>query len=448
MKILGTYNKIQSERTKLFIKNIVAGFGIKGISILTQLMLIPLTINYISSELYGIWLTLSSMIQWISFFDIGLGNGLRNKLGEALALKQFKRGKVFVSTTYVVIASIFSFLGILLYFLIPFVDWGNFLNVSIKYQATIVLVMRILLISFCVQIVLKLISNVIQAFQLYALSSLLDTIGNIFVLLFIYLLTISMSPNLSHVALAFSVAPILIYLVYSIYAYSTRFRVVAPNLFYFRKSSAFNILNLGGKFFLIQIAAIVLYQMINILITKLCGPEKVTEYNIAYKYFSIILMLLMIVISPLWSAFTEAYTQKDKLWMFSIYKKLMKVFAGCVLALFMMVLISSIVYGLWIGDKVSISFSLSVFVAVYILINVWGQIHSILLNGMGKIKIQVYCSLAIMTIFVPIALFCGEKWGVDGIVFSMILVNIPGVVIGPYQVRKVMAGTAKGIWNK
>lgn len=448
MKILGTYNKIQSERTKLFLKNIVAGFGIKGISILTQLMLIPLTINYISSELYGIWLTLSSMIQWISFFDIGLGNGLRNKLGEALALKQFKRGKVFVSTTYVVIASIFSFLGILLYFLIPFVDWGNFLNVSFKYQATIVSVMRILLISFCIQIVLKLISNVIQAFQLYALSSLLDTIGNIFVLLFIYLLTLSMSPNLSHVALVFSVAPILIYLVYSIYAYSTRFRVVAPNLFYFRKSFAFNILNLGGKFFLIQIAAIVLYQMINILITKLCGPEKVTEYNIAYKYFSIILMLLMIVISPLWSAFTEAYTQKDKLWMFSIYKKLMKVFAGCVLALFMMVLISSIVYGLWIGDKVSISFSLSVFVAIYILINVWGQIHSVLLNGMGKIKIQVYCSLAIMTIFVPIALLCGERWGVDGIVFSMILVNIPGVVIGPYQVRKVMAGTAKGIWNK
>lgn len=448
MKIFCTYNEIQSERTKLFFKNIVAGFGIKGISILTQLLLIPLTIGYISSELYGIWLTLSSMIQWISFFDVGLGNGLRNKLGEALALKQFKRGKIFVSTTYVVMVSVFSVLGASLYFLIPLVDWSDFLNVSIKYQETIISVMRILLISFCIQIVLKLVGNVIQAFQLYALSSLLDAVGNILALLFIYILTITMSPDLSNVALAFSVAPIVIYLAFSIYAYKRRFRIVAPNIFYFRKFSAFNILNLGGKFFLIQISGIVLYQMINVLISKLCGPEKVTEYNIAYKYFSIILMSLMIVISPLWSAFTEAYAQKDKTWMFSIYRKLLKVFAICVIALGVMVIASSIVYGLWIGDKVSISFSLSVFVAIYILINVWGQIHSVLLNGMGKINVQVYYSLVIMAIFVPIALLCGSKWGLNGIVLSVILVNMPGIIIGPYQVKKVMAGTAKGIWNK
>lgn len=448
MKIFCTFNEIQSERTKLFLKNIVAGFGIKGISILTQLLLVPLTIGYISSELYGIWLTLSSMIQWISFFDVGLGNGLRNKLGEALALKQFKRGKIFVSTTYVVIASVFSVLGASIYFLIPLVDWSDFLNVSIKYQETIISVMRILLISFCIQIVLKLVSNVIQAFQLYALSSLLDAVGNILALLFIYILAVSMSPNLSNVALAFSVAPIVIYFAFSIYAYKGRFQIVAPNIFYFRKFSAFNILNLGGKFFLIQISGIVLYQMINVLISKLCGPEKVTEYNIAYKYFSIILMSLMIIISPLWSAFTEAFAQKDKTWMFSIYRKLLKVFAICVVALVVMVIASSIVYGLWIGDKVSISFSLSVFVAIYILINVWGQIHGVLLNGMGKINVQVYYSLVIMAIFVPIALLCGSKWGLDGIVLSMILVNMPGVIIGPYQLKKVMAGTAKGIWNK
>lgn len=448
MGILNKYNNIQSDRTRLFVKNIISGFGIKGISILTQLMLVPLTINYISPELYGIWLTLSSIVQWISFFDVGLGNGLRNKLGEALALKQFKRGKIFVSTTYVVIASIFSILGTILFFLIPLIDWSKFLNVSILYQDTIIQVIRILLVSFCVQIVLKIISNVIQAFQLYALSSLLDAMGNVLSLIAVYLLAISMSPSLPNVALAFSLAPILVYFIFSIFAYAKKFSVVAPNVLYFRKSSALSLLDLGGKFFLIQISGIVLFQMVNILISKLCGPETVTEYNIAYKYFNVVLMLLMIIISPLWSAFTEAYTQNDKSWMFSIYNKLLKLFVLSVFALLVMVVLSSFVYDLWVGSKVSIPFSLSVLIAIYILINVWGQMHAVLLNGMGKIKFQVCYSLVIMIFFLPLAFYFGSNWGVNGIVFSMIFVNMPCVFWSPFQVRKVMEGTAKGIWNK
>lgn len=169
----------KNQRTKDIKKNIVAGFGIKGVSIITQLLLVPLTINYISSELYGIWLTLSSIIQWINFFDIGFGNGLRNKLGEALALGHIKRAKIYVSTTYVIMGIIFFLLGIILYILIPYINWTNLLNLTSNYQEMISVVMRILLIAFCMQIVLKLLGNVIQAYQLYALSSLFDAMGNL-----------------------------------------------------------------------------------------------------------------------------------------------------------------------------------------------------------------------------------------------------------------------------
>ena len=61
-------------------KNIGLSFLIKGASIAISLILVPLTINYINPYRYGIWLTLSSVVSWFSFFDIGLTNGLRNKL--------------------------------------------------------------------------------------------------------------------------------------------------------------------------------------------------------------------------------------------------------------------------------------------------------------------------------------------------------------------------------
>ena len=66
-------------------KNIIGSLLIKVLSIATGLVLVPLTIHYINPSQYGVWLTLSSMIAWISFFDIGFTHGLRNKFAEARA---------------------------------------------------------------------------------------------------------------------------------------------------------------------------------------------------------------------------------------------------------------------------------------------------------------------------------------------------------------------------
>ena len=45
------------------------------------------------------------------------------------------------------------------------------------------------------------------------------------------------------------------------------------------------------KFFIIQIASIIQFQMSNFLILKYIGAVEVTEYNIAYKYMSVIMMI-------------------------------------------------------------------------------------------------------------------------------------------------------------
>jgi len=66
-------------------KNIVASFGIKILNTAINLILVPLTLNYVSPMKYGICLTLNSIILWFTVFDIGLGTGLRNKFAEAKA---------------------------------------------------------------------------------------------------------------------------------------------------------------------------------------------------------------------------------------------------------------------------------------------------------------------------------------------------------------------------
>ena len=69
-----------SERTVKAKKNILLMLLIKGGNILIGVLLVPITLGYVDTDCYGIWLTLSSMVLWISFFDIGLNNGLKQNL--------------------------------------------------------------------------------------------------------------------------------------------------------------------------------------------------------------------------------------------------------------------------------------------------------------------------------------------------------------------------------
>ena len=121
-----------SERTIKAKKNVLLMLLYKGGSILTGLLLVPMTIDYVDSENYGIWLTLSSMVAWMSFFDIGLNNGLKNKLTECFATKDYELGKKYVSTTYAILTLIFVPLMLILLFVVPFVNWENLLNISPK----------------------------------------------------------------------------------------------------------------------------------------------------------------------------------------------------------------------------------------------------------------------------------------------------------------------------
>lgn len=119
-----------NERSVNVKKNIVLMILIKGCSILLSLLLVPLTLDYVDNECYGVWLALSSMVVWISFFDIGINNGLRNKLTAALAHNDYNLGRKYVSTTYAILFLIFMPLMCLLLLAAPFVDWYSLLNIN------------------------------------------------------------------------------------------------------------------------------------------------------------------------------------------------------------------------------------------------------------------------------------------------------------------------------
>ena len=437
----------ENQRSNLLKKNIVLSLLIKFVGILTSFLLVPLTINYINSELYGIWLTLTSIVIWIGFFDFGCGNGLRNKLAEALALEKYHDAKIYVSSTYCLFFLLFSILGGILFFVVDYINWAWLLNISYEYNSIIKKATQILIITSSARMIIGLISHVIYAYQLSALSSLLDVLGNILSLVFIYILTLTLLPNFIYVTIAFSIAPLIVLLLFSIYLYSTKFQKVRPNIFFIDFSYTNNIFKLGGVFFILQIGCIIIFQTTNIFISRLCGPEYVTVYNIAYKYLSVSLMVFNIILAPIWSAFTDAYTKKDKIWMQNIYNRLVKIFTITAILTTIMIIISPYVYMIWLGDSVKIPFHISVLVGLYMIISLWAAFHASIINGIGKVRFQLYVSVSIQIMFLPLVYMLGRYFSLEGILVALIVTVIHCLFWSRYQVLNLINGTAKGIFN-
>src|ERR1035441_3601330 len=328
MNIKIIFDKIETffstghERSVKAKKNIIGLVISKGLSIFISLLLVRLTINYVNPTNYGIWITLSSIIAWMSFFDIGFGNGLRNKFAEARATGNEIKARIYISTTYAILSIIFSVVWIIFFFVHFFVDWSYVLNAPREMAGELSVLAIIVFSYFCLQIVLKTINTILIADQKPARASFLDMIAQILTLIIIYTLTRTTKGSLLNLGLTLGFAPILIMIISSFWFFHLSYKKYAPSIKYVRFSYAKDIMQLGYRFFIISIAAIVLYQTSNIIIAHLFGPELVTPYNIAYKYFGIITMMFGIIIAPFWSAFTEAWAKKDINWIKMIVKKL------------------------------------------------------------------------------------------------------------------------------
>lgn len=437
-----------NNRTNAVKKNIVGSILVKGISILIQLLLVPLTLGYLSTELYGIWLTLSSILIWINFFDVGFTLGLKNKLAEAIAIGNLKKGKALVSTTYFMMIIIFVPLCIILELILPHINWSTFLNVNQAYNEQLVEVMQVLVICFCLQMIFNVISSILAACQKVALSSAFPVIGNFLALIAIYLLTKFSQPSLLNLALAISYLPIIVYFISSIIFFSGKLKAIRPSFKAIDTSLIKDILNLGVRFFIIQIQLIVLYQSTNILISNIASPADVTSYNLAYKYLSIALMLFNIILGPLWPAFTDAYTKKDYAWMNNVYKRMTKICALLIIAIIIMVILSPIAYHIWIGDKTNVPITMTIAVAVYVIIHSWDSLQVMLINGTGCVGLQTRVTLIGLVLHIPLSLLLGKHIGAFGVVISMTIINIIYSIIFTLQIRKLLNNNAFGIWSK
>lgn len=419
----------------------------KGGSILISLLLVPMTLSYLNPYEYGIWLTLSSILTWVYIFDIGLGNGLRNKLTEALALNDLKLARIYVSTSFFSLLILVTTIYLLFILVQSWMNWELILNVDAQKVQNLSYIVIIVFTFFCASFVLRLIGNIYMAYQQPAINDLLSLMANIVSLVLIYLCTIFTEGSLEKVAIIYSAAPVLIFLL----AYPVTFwklKEISPSVYWVRFGYLRELMSLGIQFFIIQMACLILFMTSNLVISQMFGPESVTPYNIAFKYFSLVNTGFTIIINPIWSAITDAYVNKDLIWIRKAMKKLVLIWLGGIGLTLIMVLISTNVYKVWIGEDIHIPFVLSVLCGFYVSIANWNNIFAYFINGVGKVRLQLYSSIISGVIFFPLAFYLGSVWEIAGILLALCVCLLPSAVWAPIQYWKIINCKAAGIWFK
>jgi Na+-driven multidrug efflux pump len=181
----------------------------------------------------------------------------------------------------------------------------------------------------------------------------------------------------------------------------------------------------------------------------LFGPEEVTVYNIAYKYFTIGIMINGLITLPYWSSFTEAYFKKDTEWIVSSIRKLRFISILLVSGQLILLLFSDKIIHLWVGDTITIPLSLKLTLTIHVIVQLIEAPYIIFLNGVSKIRLQLYLAVLSIIIAIPLSIFLSKTlhFGPSGVVMSLICFSLTNTILCFVQYKKIMNNTATGIWN-
>ncbi|MBQ4571487.1 MAG: MATE family efflux transporter [Bacilli bacterium] len=355
----------------------------------------PLYIKYFNDdEVLGLWYTILSVINWIIIFDFGLGNGLRNRLTEALSLKQYDKAKSFISSTYITLIVIIFPVSIVGVLFITIFDLNSFFNVSTNLISSEVLKesVLILFLGVCLNFVLKIINSIIYAIQKSSLNNILSLLTSLIPIIYIFLFNGGeMERNLISLTIVHVIAINVPLLVSSLILFNSKLlNQCKPSIKNCNFRTGKTILFFGSKFFLAQVFFMFLTTTNEIIITKIFGSSYVVEYSIYYRLFTMIGSLFMLALTPLWSKVTKDFYEKK-------YNKILNtnrvlyVLSGLAFVLeLLLVPLSQFAINLWLQEEaIKVNYYIATIFALYGGIYIFNVVVTTIANALADLKIQI-----------------------------------------------------------
>lgn len=351
------FKKIKEDvRVEKILINSGASFFSKGVNLILNILSVPLLLTHLGSERYGMFALVTFFVGLLNFSDLGLSLGLQNKLPLYInEVNPNKATSAIISSFYILVIVSITLL-IISIACVWIIDWSLIFNVTSRNAKTEASnVALAFFICFFIGMPFTIGSTILTGLQKSFISEIFKSIGNIFIIIFMYLA----------VWLNFSTV-IFIYIYYGVIAFSG---ILITWYVFFKYEPKWKpkltsidfplikyLLSDSSKYFFMQLLSLGLLTFDGFFVAHYEGAESVSGFMVGIRLVTILNLPAVLINSQFLPALNDAAVKKDGGW---IKSNLRKVFIfnfiyGFVILIIMFTLRNILLYK-WVGPLVSFS---------------------------------------------------------------------------------------------
>jgi O-antigen/teichoic acid export membrane protein len=394
----------------------------KGIALVTTAVSVPLTLGYLGSERFGVWMTLSALIALLGFTDLGIGNSLLNGVAHAAGRDDRTLIRANVSSGIAMLLAVAVGSGLLFAAIYDHIAWAQVFNVrSGAALDEAGPAAAVLVVCFLVAMPAGAFQQVRLGLQQGWVNSIFVGVGNLGGLALV-VWAIQMRLGLPWLVLAMVGAPLLATLVNG-FALMVRSPWLRPSLHDVDFTIARSLLRVGLLFVVLQLAVAAAFTSNSLIIAAMIGPSAVADYAVVSKLFMIPTLLVGFALGPLWPAYREALSRGDVQWVRRTFRRSIRLslaVAGPVSAA--LVLLGLPVIAVWVGtSSVQPTFGLVLAIGIWTPLVAVGTAVAMLLNGAQVMRFQVVTAVLMATANILLSIALTSWIGVPGVVWGSII---------------------------
>jgi O-antigen/teichoic acid export membrane protein len=418
------------ERYRRILISTITSVVARLVGIAVTLISVPLTIGYLGVERYGMWMTISSVIALLSFADLGIGNGLVTSLANADGNNDRRAAKTYVSSAFFLLTGISLALGGSFALAYPWVPWSRVLNITTPAAiAEAGPALAVFAACFLMNLPLGIVQRIQMGYQQGFTANLWQAFGALLSLVAL-LVAIYFEAGLPWLVLASVGAPLIGTAFNGLQIFWRSYRWLIPNWSCFDAASGKAVMKTGLLFFVLQVAGGVAFLSDNIVIAHILGQEAVAQYAVPAKLFALAPTILSMVLNPLWPAYGEAKARGDLAWIKrTLYRSLLLGFLVNGPIAVALTAFGKPVVSAWAGPEVAPTFLLLASLGVWTLIVAVTGPLAMFLNGIGVVRFQVACALAMAVTNILLSILFTSQVGVSGVVLGSIVSTTACIVV-------------------
>lgn len=418
----GTAEARSKERYRRATLTSASALGARGLALILSLATVPLTLNYLGPERYGMWVTISSVTAILAITDLGVGYGLLNAVTRALARGDQAAARGQISSALALLGLFAMALAGVLLLVAPLVSWSSLLAVtSARASAEAAPAVAVWAACFLVGMPLSVASQVRWARQEGYVVHLTAAAGSVAAVAAL-LAAIATEQGLPVLVVAMAGPPLLASAANGLLLFGRDAPELRPSLALSDRRAGLMLLRAGFLFFVLQIAMAVAFASDALVATQVVGPEAAAQYGVTYRLFMIPMALVSIGLTPLWPAYGEAITRGDVGWARTTLQRSLR--AGLVVAVptaGILVAFGLPIIAVWAGPTAMPPFMLLVGFGIWVVLSTIGMCVAMLLNGAHEIRAQAVSAAVMAVANLVLSIWLTDRMGVAGVIWGTVL---------------------------